>query len=129
MRYTFLGVTSLSSTEGASNVPNDIPEGELERRTWDVFERALDAAIAAELGDIAALELGVRVAELLMNSRVVAPPDARRSATAERAEHQQLLDPPTRFELRVGEDLATDEMSPFVELLKEGRRQLAHDTG
>lgn len=108
---------------------DDMPHDDLERRTWEVFERALDAAIAADPSDTAALELGVRVAEMLVNARVVAPPRARRSGNVEGRELHEMLEPPSRLELRVGNDLAGAGASEVVASLEKGRRALAREYG
>lgn len=90
-----------SSTSGGDAVSDDTPEDTLELRTWAVVERALDDALASERGDVATLELGVRVAEMLVNSRIVAPPRSGRSCDGSSGPGPTRLATPAPLELHV----------------------------
>ncbi|MCW2961925.1 MAG: flagellar biosynthesis protein FlhA [Thermoleophilia bacterium] len=80
---------------------DEIVEDTLELRAWAVFERALDDAIASDRGDVAALELGVRVAEMLVNNRIVAPPQSGRSRDGSSSHGTPRLAAPAPLELHV----------------------------
>jgi flagellar biosynthesis component FlhA len=83
----------------------------LEQKAWAVYDRVFDLALGAGQDDVAALELGLRAAETLMNQRIVRPPGstsaAGRGAWSEAAARR---DP--QLALRVG--AAHVDIEPFV---------------
>jgi flagellar biosynthesis component FlhA len=77
----------------------------LELKAWAVYGRVLDLALGAGQDDVAALELGLRAADSLINMRVVRPPrSTTNSEGVPRAVGLGIGDP--RIALRVGVDHA-----------------------
>jgi hypothetical protein len=87
---------------------NHSPAPDLEQQVWALFDKAISDALADDATP-AAVEAGIRAAEVLLNARVVAPPTGDRISAPESLGGTEIpasalhTDP---IVLEVGEDLA-----------------------
>ncbi len=99
---------------------------DVERKAWDVLERALDAALAADASDTAALETGYRAAWSVLQKDVRSSyPDA----VGDAFDRTVLLQPPAPIELHVDGVPSPEELDELTDALALARRRLAGEYG